>query len=201
MLILDDVLAGLKVDVPDKLDLFVKVLIEYDDDSTAVSLGRQLMGKLSPNSQIRIQSTLSADQSQGGQPPGGNPQQNYPQQQQQQSYQPQQQGYQASYQGYQPQQPGYQQQPSYDAADYPPLGYPPQQPTGYPPQGYPPQQSTGYPPQGYPPQQSTGYPPMGYPPFSYQPSQDDGESPTGCTVNVNVCVEQPFIPKLWSATR
>ena len=99
MLILDDVLAGLKVDVPYKLDAFVKVLIEYDDDSTAVSLGRELLRKLSPGSQARIQSTLSEDQSQGCHPPGGNPQQNY----QQQTYQPQQPGYYQPH--YQPQQP------------------------------------------------------------------------------------------------
>ena len=126
MLILDDVLAGLKVDVPYKLDAFVKVLIEYDGDSTAVSLGRELLRKLSPGSQARIQSTLSEDQPQGGHPPGGNPQQNYPQQ----PYQPQQPGYYQPH--YQPQQSAY---PGYQP------GYQPQ-PTNYP--SYPP--ATGNPP-------------------------------------------------------
>ena len=128
MYILDDIIIkSLQVDVPDKLDTFVKVLIEFEDDDTAVALGRQLMERLPPDSLTRIQQKLSGEQPQGGPPPGGFYQQGYPQQ------------------------AGYQ-QPAYSQPGYPNLaGYPPQQP-GYPPQqpGYP-----GYPPQqpGYPPQQ------------------------------------------------
>ena len=120
MYILDEVITkSLQVDIPDKFDTFVKVLIEFDDDDTAVALGRQLMGRLPPDSQARIQQKLSGDQSQGGPPPGGYPQQPQP-------------GYPGSNPaGYPPQQPGYPpQQPGYQQPGYP--GYP--NPAGFPPQ-------------------------------------------------------------------
>jgi len=159
MYILDEVITkSLHVDVSDKFDTFVKVLLEFGDDDTAVALGKQLMERLPPDSQARVQQKLSMDQPQGGPPPGGYPQQGYPQQlpaHSQPGY-PNPAGYPAQQQVYPPQQPSYQ-------------GYPPQQPSyqGYPPQqpSYPPQQPSyqGYPP-GYPPQQpDAGYfpgPPM-----------------------------------------
>ena len=165
MYILDEVITkSLQVDIPDKFDTFVKVLIEFEDDDTAVALGRQLMGRLPPESQARIQQKLSGDQSQGSQPPGGFP-----------------------YQGYS-QQPAYQQQPGYPPTGYPiPAGYQQQQQSGYP-GGYPPQQQ-GYPQQQqvYPPHQQ-GYPPQhGYPPMPQPPA---GESPTNITVSLLVCVTQ-----------
>jgi len=180
MYILDEVITkSLQVDVSDKFDTFVKVLLEFEDDDTAVALGKQLMERLPPDSQARIQQKISGDQFQGGPPPGVFPQQTYPQQ----GF-PQQQGYQ--------QHPVSHQQPVYPQTGYPnPAGY--QQP-GYP-SGYPPQQQ-GYPPQqhGYPPQQQ-GYPQQqpGYPP-QLMPNQPPGggESLTINAVLIVLCVKQQF---------
>ena len=156
MYILDEVIIkSLQVDIPDKFDTFVNMLIRFEDDDTAVVLGTQLMEKLPLESQARIQQKHFMDQSQGGPPPGGLPQQDYSPQKQPDYQQPV--FPQPRYSNPASYSPGYQgnpsKQPSYQ-------GYPPQQ------QSYPPQQ------QGYSPQQP-GYPPQ-QPSYQGYPSQQPG---------------------------